>query len=1391
MRTAGIISRPLFLALTLMGIGALRTHAEPAPARSGNAVSVSARLAIIAEQPSAPTAADLLTAELSAKQGVQLLERNEINKVYQEQGLSAGNKDYLKLGQVLGADGLLLLSSLAEGTNQFLQTRLVAVGPGVVIASVRCPWPIADTVGWANWTARHFEPFMPKLSVLVKDAIPISVVNVRSAVRSAEEEETERQLTLLAVERLSHEREFFVLERQRMELLGAEKELRGGGEAAFWNGSHLLDGVVDRDGYSKDVLTLNARLLPSKGGIPVLIEVSGSRTNLAEVVNRLAAKVRDALRLRARSTPWDPAEEAARYLQEAKWAFRWGMLSEAQAACESSWALGNTSREVAELRIRIYGQRSARPQNDWLWMHPTSPDYAPDTAKLEPAIHALELYQQGFHIFVANEPKPDTNWYRLGQQLLGSDLLRQFNYFPDAGRGREDRLAALRLLSRATVEMVGKHPLYTNLSLSVPGAYWYETPEEAFQVYRQLVEAGRLHADRMTFVHHNLVGWNAADKERSPVLWRGFIAELCASTNPLTRVEGCFLNFADAKPPQQLERVRTLFKVALEAEEPLVAAGLVERLMEDFKDLHADMPRGFDYYIGMATDNAYIAFQKDFNAARVARERVARLEAMRDYLTGLLSGKKPLVGRQFFDLFREDLSDGTPFYREPEAKEMIPPLQELKRRLEQGPLAKQPSTGEVLSYVNTLLPRLEAILAPPQGPLPATKAVAQAQPLPRSPRQPGPWLGPGFPTTRQITNQIPRLPTVLTNVLTVKHVWPWPTDLVPGYIQEFTAGAACFRNGRVWVEVTYKDERYQLSKALVFALDPGTFAYEVVELPLSVEKITYSSTESKDIVGAGKSFEVMADYLFYSLSDKLKRYSLNDRTWQDLPVPGAGRLTLLDGRLFSTTDDAIVEVSASGDSQTILASARRRPPVTVLDSLENYQSPPLFHGPNGSIATRVQGKLYALEEKTHTWSEITRLPERPSAVPLAGSRQRVFLYRVAARETNQVLLPDDQFSIAMTAPPPAHSARRQYPSLQPIIEGPDLSCSRVYLEGTNAWVYFGYGVGSSNPAGPTIVMGSSRAEFVKGQRVTLPGPDLPSLYVVWMDWGEPLNLALELDFKSAGLTRDRLYGSSGQRGLFGQAIPTPAGIALVNARLGLWLIPWDDLGAALKAAREERIAQQKAQMSAINALWANLFQKYHFTQKDNYTPEQKEAMIDDPLFVELNLDKIDANRNGRLDAAELIFFDANQNGKLEPQELAGIEATQSLLARRLLDDFGLKPDAPINSMQLQWLRRSLTDGSPNSRGSGNLGQFGWNGGGAGSGLTDVQRFLMQETLSSLGAVPGFRGRGSEAYAKYAIESYWAKSGGTAAGDPTAEPRTIREARDRKSPVHSPMVQPSR
>ncbi|MGN6644683.1 MAG: hypothetical protein ACTHKU_16965, partial [Verrucomicrobiota bacterium] len=311
------------------------------------------RLALVPETDEVFAACDVLTARLSGDGKLQLLERANIERVYREQGRSAANRDDLKMGRLLGADGLLLLNVIRTPQSTNLLARLVAVKPGVVLTDGSFPWPLRDLKEWTDSVATGIGTFVPKLALSANDAVALSLVNLRSAVQSANASELEQQLKLLAIQRLSRERQLFVLERQKMQLLDEEKTLKAE-NAAFWSGSYLLDGIVDQSGYSKDTVTINGRLTPPKGGAPLAFEVNGNRTNLTEVINRLALKVLALLKARSSVPEWNATAEATQYFEEAKWALRWGVVPEAQAAADSAWALGKRDQECATIRIKSY-----------------------------------------------------------------------------------------------------------------------------------------------------------------------------------------------------------------------------------------------------------------------------------------------------------------------------------------------------------------------------------------------------------------------------------------------------------------------------------------------------------------------------------------------------------------------------------------------------------------------------------------------------------------------------------------------------------------------------------------------------------------------------------------------------------------------------------------------------------------------------------------------------------------------------------------------------------------------------------------------------------------------------------------------------------------------------
>src|ERR1035437_101872 len=535
------------------------------------------RMAIVSESTDTVAAADLLTAEFSKNDRVQLLERSEIEKVIREQQLSLNNLDCLKLGHLLGADGLLALQSVAEGTNLFLSVQLVAVKPGGILTDERFGRPAQDVSAWSANIVSRLEPLLPKLGVLPEDAIPLSVVNFHAGVRTASAAELERQILFLTVERLVREKRLFVLERKRMQALSEEKEMSSTEAEPFWNGKYLLDGTIDRNGFNPDVVTISARLIPP-GGNPVLIEASGSRTNCVEVVNQLAGKVLVALKLDASPSAWNTVDEADKFFKEAQWNLAWKIFPQARQSAEAAWALGKHDADCMNLRVRTF----MPPPDSGVIYFPPREKPSPD--KIDDAIQAVRLFQEFSRNLPPDQPKPDSDWYKLGLDNLtiAARVLQQFNWSPEFYIPAADKLAELRAQARAMAELLSRAPsvhdsyfvgsrkvTYDDLyhfeekpsiyGLKVEGGcLWQETPEDTLALYRELMASPvfRYLHERFWFREGNsicslprlpgrLVAWNEADQKRLPDLWQGFVMELKESPDISLQMEARALRLTD------------------------------------------------------------------------------------------------------------------------------------------------------------------------------------------------------------------------------------------------------------------------------------------------------------------------------------------------------------------------------------------------------------------------------------------------------------------------------------------------------------------------------------------------------------------------------------------------------------------------------------------------------------------------------------------------------------------------------------------------------------------------------------------------------------------------------------------------------------------------------
>ena len=594
------------------------------------------RLAIVSEESALRPAADFLTAELSKDGRLALLERDQIAKVLNEQALalaSGGKRDYLKVGELLGADGLLILTLAEKEDRQVASCRLVAVKPGVELGLADYDFPLPDPGEWSKLLAGQFAPLLSKLTVLRQDAVPISILNLRSAAASAEGDVLERQLTLLLHDRLMTERNLFVLERRSMETLMGEKEEKPVSESPFWNGSYLIEGTIDPQGFNSNQVTVDIQITPPDKKNVIALEVSGARSNLTQVINDLALRIAGSVSKGSVSAKWSANDEAERYFEEAKWMLRWGMSQEARAASEAAWALGKQAREVAELRIKAYQACAGDPglpremNGHVIFIRPPKESIlglngydnfasAPAPGGFSAIIRAAELWLDGSRSLGEPEKKPDSSWNKLGAASLEqcSWWLRYFYFNVEARAGAEDDIRRARQLCREMSQTLpqqaeGERADAVLRTIAKHTAFWSESPEETLRVYRELVDNGRWPAPRKRFfndayregenatVGHNfsesadqcspcLAGWDWETRQRCPELWRGFIDKLCASPKPTIQLEGlilrCSYSWSDADFKSNLSRLQDFIRQQIDI---IVDAGLGDKLAGDVQTL--------------------------------------------------------------------------------------------------------------------------------------------------------------------------------------------------------------------------------------------------------------------------------------------------------------------------------------------------------------------------------------------------------------------------------------------------------------------------------------------------------------------------------------------------------------------------------------------------------------------------------------------------------------------------------------------------------------------------------------------------------------------------------------------------------------------------------------
>ncbi|MEO7298748.1 MAG: hypothetical protein ABI042_09255, partial [Verrucomicrobiota bacterium] len=297
-----------------------------------------------------------------------------------------------------------------------------------------------------------------------------------------------------------------------------------------------------------------------------------------------------ALQKTSSAPEWKPVEEAAQFYDEAKWALKWGMLREAQAAADSSWALGKRDVDCASVRVESYLADFAVRSQTYLYeivgdetgpVRKVSRTFTviqpADPRRLETVLHGLNLYDQFLQTMPMDEPKLDSPWFQIGVSALesGSGVLQHFYFVPAERKANAEKLQDLRSLARSICARMLKSPSVREIywlngstpsldqfrsrlarrnfyrSIAAGARFWQETPEECITAYRELMSGDGYGQIRRALLERKLespmvIAWNGADVSRLGQIWNGFLSEMESSTNLALRIEAKFQRFADA-----------------------------------------------------------------------------------------------------------------------------------------------------------------------------------------------------------------------------------------------------------------------------------------------------------------------------------------------------------------------------------------------------------------------------------------------------------------------------------------------------------------------------------------------------------------------------------------------------------------------------------------------------------------------------------------------------------------------------------------------------------------------------------------------------------------------------------------------------------------------------
>ncbi len=309
---------------------------------------------------------NLLTVELSKIDGIELVEREAIDKVLGELSLSAAGlvnpQKMLKLGKLVSAEAILFIEHKRATTPDAVRVRLIETRTGIRLVDffVSAGKPEQQIAGLMG----RLRDAKQKLRCPLDKRCYVGVLTMQGGQPRADLKPTTRALKALVEHDLGRLPRVVVLEREQLPRLRDERDLTGI-ELKLRSSTTLIEGAVRGGGK----LEISFKLIPLAGGLPKHVATSGTLEDLAALRASMVRVVRSALDTGGGAiVPADSRREATIFAQQAVHQASQGNYAEAASLAEAALVLDD-SRASHRYAINVYGKAAQdrdRPIRDRL-----------------------------------------------------------------------------------------------------------------------------------------------------------------------------------------------------------------------------------------------------------------------------------------------------------------------------------------------------------------------------------------------------------------------------------------------------------------------------------------------------------------------------------------------------------------------------------------------------------------------------------------------------------------------------------------------------------------------------------------------------------------------------------------------------------------------------------------------------------------------------------------------------------------------------------------------------------------------------------------------------------------------------------------------------------------